>query len=62
MKLFIVFLIASCAFAQTPYATSMATATVPNEIAINRGSVGALAKSEKIAHARQPHHGHGTSG
>jgi LmbE family N-acetylglucosaminyl deacetylase len=51
MKPFIIFLVASCALAQTPYATSIAPATVPNEIAINRGSA-ALWQSLKKLHTR----------
>ena len=51
MKPFIVFALASCALAQTPYATSVTPATVPNEIAINRGSV-ALWQSLKKLHTR----------
>lgn len=51
MKPFIFFLAACCASAQTPYATSIAPATVPNENAINRGSV-ALWQSLKKLHTR----------
>lgn len=51
MKPFIPLLLASCALAQTPYSTSIKPATVPNEIAINRGSV-ALWQSLKKLHTR----------
>ncbi|HEX4228477.1 MAG TPA: PIG-L family deacetylase [Bryobacteraceae bacterium] len=47
----LIFLLASCALAQTPYATSTVPATVPNEIAINRGST-ALWQSLKKLHTR----------
>src|SRR6201996_5551727 len=51
MKPLIVLFLASCALAQTPYATSIAPATVSEEIAINRGSV-ALWQSLKKLHTR----------
>lgn len=51
MKFFITPLLAFCALAQTPYATSIAPATVPYEIAINRGST-ALWQSLKKLHTR----------
>jgi LmbE family N-acetylglucosaminyl deacetylase len=50
-KSFVVLIVASCVFAQTPYATSIEPATVAQEIAINRGSA-ALWQSLKKLHTR----------
>ena len=51
MKFVLVLVAASCVTAQTPYSTSIAPATVPEEIAVNRGSA-ALWQSLKKLHTR----------
>ncbi|HEX4748151.1 MAG TPA: PIG-L family deacetylase [Bryobacteraceae bacterium] len=51
MKLFSIFLLASCTFAQLPYSTAVVPASRSQEIAINRGSA-ALWQSLKKLHTR----------
>ena len=62
MKLFSMLFLAASAAAQTPYATSISPGAGAQEIPINQGIGGAVAKPEETAHARQPDHDHRPSG